>query len=340
MSTITEPLSTQSDVPPSLPFSMRMFAEETTSPLTASAFRKIAGRLEQGDSWQQAVESAGHRLPRFLRGVFEIAQRTGSVEQVIGDYLAGSRRSRRVHRRVIGVLLYPGFLMLAACLMMIGILHFVVPPFQVIFEDFGVSLPAPTMALIAMSDFVARSSTFLLLALGLVVLLMAVVLVTARLPFSAPFVRLLQAIPLLGTASRLAGASEFCILLAMLVRSRIPLPGALRLTAAGLRDANLRAGCQRLARQVELGESPAYAASVLPHFGPRLAPLLRHSDHERTFAEILKAHGDLFAIQAEAQATIAIVWLQPFLLLLIGLFGGLVVIAMFLPLLRLLNELA
>jgi type IV pilus assembly protein PilC len=325
---------------PSLPFTIRMFAEETSSPWTASGFRSIATHLERGDSWQKSVDSAGRRLPRFLRGVFTIAQRSGSIEQVIGDYLAGSRRTRRANRRVIGALLYPGLLLLAAAIMAIGIFTFVIPPFKAMFIDFGMELPAPTKVLVEVSDFVVATWMFILTGMVVVALLLAVMFLTTRLPFSAPFVRLLQSIPILGTASQLAAASEFCILLGMLVRARIPLPEAFRLTAAGLRDANLRVGCQRLARKVEAGESPAYAASILPHFGPRLAQLLRHADHEKTLAEILKAHGELFAIQAEAQAGIAVVWMQPVLLLFVALLGGFVVIALFLPLIRLLNALA
>jgi len=166
------------------------------------------------------------------------------------------------------------------------------------------------------------------------------IFVSTSLPFTAPIVRTMQSIPIVGTASLLAAASEFCILLGMLVRARIPLPEALRLTAKGLRDPNLRAGCLRLARQVEAGDSPAYAASILPHFGPRLVQLLRHTDHEKSFGEILRAHGELFAIQAEAQAGIAVVWMQPFLLVIVGLLGGLIVISLFMPLIKLLNELS
>jgi type II secretory pathway component PulF len=130
------------------------------------------------------------------------------------------------------------------------------------------------------------------------------------------------------------------MLLGILVKARIPLPDALRLTASGLRDANLRAGCLKLAKQVEGGESPAYAASILPHFRPRLVQLLRHTDHEESFAQILKAHGDLFAIQAETQAGIAVVWMQPFLLVFVGLLGAFIVIGLFFPLIHTLNELS
>jgi type IV pilus assembly protein PilC len=325
---------------PSLPFSMRMFAEEASSPWTKEAFRGIARQLEQGSSWQQAIKGAGLFLPRFLKGVFAIAERSGSIEQVIVEYLAGARRTRRARRRVLGAFFYPGFLMIAAASLAVFIFLYVIPPFRTIFNDFGVELPRLTKSVIAISDIVVVSWQWWVGGLVFATLLLLGMLLSTRLPITAPAVRLLQAIPIVGTASLLAGASEFCILLGMLVRARIPLPEALRLTAKGIRDANLRAGCLRLAKQVEAGDSPAYAASVLPHFSPRLAHLLRHTDHERSFGDILRAHGALFAIQAEAQAGIAVVWMQPFLLVLVGMLGGLIVVSLFMPLIKLLNELS
>ncbi|QDT56259.1 Type II secretion system protein F [Caulifigura coniformis] len=325
---------------PALPFSMQMFAEEASSPWTASAFRTIATRLDQGASWTEAVQSAGRQLPQFLRGVFAVAERSGSIEQVIGEYFAGTRRTRRAKRQVLVALLYPAFLLLACLVLLTGVFLFVVPPFREMFNDFGVELPWMTKLMISMSMIVTKGWPWLVVGLVFMFATLVAMLLFTKLPLAAPLVRVMQAIPIVGTASQLAGASEFCTLLGMLVKARIPLPDALRLTAGGLQDANLRQGCHRLADHVERGESPAYAASILPHFRPRLVQLLRHTEHERSFGEILRSHGELFGIQAEAQSGIAIVWMQPFLLVFVGILGGFVVICLFMPLIKLLNELS
>jgi type II secretory pathway component PulF len=319
---------------------MRMFGEESLSPGTKSAFRGIARVLEQGGTLDDAIRGPGRRLPRFLRGVFIAAGRSGSIERVIGDYLGGSRRTRRARRSVIAAILYPAFLATMICLLSIAMFGVILPPFKFMFQDFGLELPWPTKALMLTSDLVVASWMWLLAGLGLVITVLCVTIFSMRLPIAATTLRLLQSVPIIGTASALAGASEFCLLLAMLVRARIPFPETLRLTAAGLRDANLRQGTLRLARDVERGETPAYAASILPHFGPRLVPLFRHTTNEETFAEILKSHGELFALQAEAHAGIAVMWMQPLLLLLVGVMGAFVVVGLFLPLMHLLNALA
>jgi type II secretory pathway component PulF len=324
---------------PSLSFSMRMFAEEASRPSMATALRRIADAVDRGDSWVDAVRSAGPRLPKFLRGVFIAAERTGFIEQVIGDYLSGSRRARRARRRVLWALVYPAVLLFLIANMTLGIFTLVVPSFTTLFEDFGIELPVATRLLLTISDVALASWPWLggLQLVGIVLLIAA--LMSMRIPFLAPAVRTAQAIPIIGTASQLAAASEFCLLLAMLVRARVPLPEALRLTSGGLRDANLHAGAAWLARDVERGDNAAYAASVLPNFSPRLVQVLRHTSSERSFAQVLKSHGELFALQAEAHAGIAVMWAQPLLLVFVGLVGGFVVIGLFMPIIQLLNSL-
>ncbi len=329
-----------SSPPPSLAFSMRMFAEESNVPATAAGFRAIASVLENGGSWADAVAAAGRRLPTLLRGVFVIAERSGSVEQAVGDYLAGSRRARRTQRVVFGALLYPALLLIVTGLILLGIFTLIVPPFQPIFEDFGITMPLTTLVLIRTSQVVAVAWPWILGVLLIGGLLLLVAFYTLRLPMSASAVRMLQAIPVLGTASQLAGASDFCLLLSLLVRAQIPLPEALRLVAGGLRDANLRQGSLRLATEIERGESAAYAASVLPNFPPRLVSLMRHAHHERLFSEILRSHGELFALQAESHAGISVMWMQPFMLLAVAIVSATVVFSMFLPLINMMNALS
>ncbi len=324
----------------SLPFSMRMFAEEASSPGAASAFRRIARALDQGSSWEEAVAQGGRRLPRFLRGTFAVAQATGELDRVVVEYLGTARRLKRARRRVLWAMLYPVILMLGVAILSLAVFTLIVPSFAEIFEDFGVELPAPTMALVAISRVAVMTWPVLLVGLVGGAGLLVAFLTTLRLPFSAPALRAWQRVPVIGSASALAGAAEFSLLLAILVRARVPMPEALRLTAGALRDANLRQGALRLAREVERGEGIGYAASILPNFGPRLSQLLRHQGTPDGLAEILKSHGELFALQAETQSEIAVIWMQPFLLVVVGLMGGFVVVSLFLPLVKLLNELS
>lgn len=323
-----------------LPFVLRMFSEEMAPSRTSRALAAMSEQLENGVAWHDALESQKRRLPKYLLGGFAVAQESGRFSKLVAEYLDITRRGRRVRRRVIGTLIYPTAVLAFAGVIFTAYLVFLVPQFKQIFNDFGVQLPGITIWMLNISDVVVGYGKWIMLAVAIGLSLDAAWLFIPRLPLGAHSNRMLQRAPVIGTASWLTAASEFCSLLAILIDAGAPLPQALRLTATALRDSNLRQGSRRLADLIERGYSPADAANGLPNFRPQLVQVLRHSERQSVLAQVLRSHGELFSLQAEAYSRLAVVWLEPVLLIVMGVGIGLGILAVFMPLIKLLNELA
>jgi type IV pilus assembly protein PilC len=320
----------------SLSVTLRMFAEESRSPFFAAALSRLSDDLNQGVSWSDALARHGWRLPRFLRGVFSLAERSGDLTQTLSRYLRVVQQNRRARWHVLSALLYPLVVGLICSTLVGGVLVLIVPGFWSIYDDFGVDLPDLTVAIGTLSRIVIHGWPWILLAIA-TLLAAAIVL---RILSPPVLVRAFQWIPVVGTASWMAGASEFCSLLSIAIQSHMTLPESLKLTADALRDSNLRAGAKKLASSIERGEILPAALESRPEFRPALAQVFRHAGREHQFAEILRAHGELFAVQAEGHSRIAVVWIEPFLMIGIGFGVGLVALGLFLPLVKLLNELS
>jgi type IV pilus assembly protein PilC len=84
----------------------------------------------------------------------------GGVLDVILQRLADfMEKGQRLRRRIKGALIYPIVVVMIATLIVTGIMYFVIPKFQEIFNDFGVALPKLTIFLISASKWVAGNST-------------------------------------------------------------------------------------------------------------------------------------------------------------------------------------
>jgi type II secretory pathway component PulF len=237
-------------------------------------------------------------------------------------------------------LVYPLLLLAAGLAIGLFILMWPIPAFREIFNDFGVNLPGITIMAIRVSDFVVAASAYWPLILTVILLLAAAIYSIRYLPGRAERVRLFQYLPLIGSASRYAALSEFCSLLAILVQSRVPLPAALQMTAEAVRDPNLAAGSRELAEQVAHGLPAESAARALSHFPGSVATLFRWQGQPHALARALRSSGELFATQARLQSGVVGLLLQPVLLFFIVAFVGTIVIALFMPLIKLLNELS
>ena len=86
--------------------------------------------------------------------------------------------------------------------------------------------------------------------------------------------RVFYAVPLVGPVWRWAGLFNFSRLMALLLGQQVPLPSALRLTAAGLRESDLAAACREAAEEVEAGRSLSECLAEFWQFPPSLRPLV------------------------------------------------------------------
>ncbi len=319
---------------------LRAFSEEAPSWRLRRTLRRMSSELEQGRPPEQVLSESGRGVPGYLRGLVRAGIQCGQLGGVLEEFLRTVRRRRELRTQYWLAFAYPLLLMPVIGLGGVFLMYWIVPKFKDIFNDFGVQLPSLTLAVISIADTVVWLVHHWFWVLVIVAVLASVVCALRFLPGRASRVRWWQHIPLVGTPSRMRGLSEFCSLLGLLVGGRIPLPEALRLTAGAMDDPNLRQGAERLAVRVESGETVEDAVRILPHFTPTLANLFRWANREGTFAEALRTAGDLYAARAQVQSGMAALFFQPWLMLIGGGFLGLLVISLFLPLIKLLNELS
>jgi type II secretory pathway component PulF len=169
------------------------------------------------------------------------------------------------------------------------------------------------------------------------VLLLVVLVLAVTLPDAPGICWLLHWIPVIGPLWRWGRLAYFSRLMGLLLDQRVPLPEALRLTAAGLPNTALAAACHRAAAAVEAGRPLAASLAAQRPFPPTLIPLVEWGQQTPALAEAFRAAAEMFEGRVQYQQAFLGVILAPALLLLIALFIGTVVLALMLPLLHLIQ---
>lgn len=318
---------------------LRALSEEVPSRRLRLALRRMSDELANGRSPEEVLSQSRRGLPHYLGGLVRAGVQSGQLGVFLEQFLLGVRRRRAASRGFWRMMAYPLLLIPLVLLLGTGVMAFIVPQFKDIFDDFGVELPAMTSLLMSFSSlpFVVGIVVGVMLFVTLAVL---IVLLGPYVPGHATRLRWFQFIPLIGTPSRMRGLSEFCSLFGLLVRGGIPVGDALTMTSSALQDANLRQGSRRLAALVEQGESLAVAATVLPHFSAELKSLFRWEPRGDAFGDILQRGGEVYSARSQVQVTQCLLFLQPLIFLGVAAFVGFTVLALFLPLVKLLNALS
>ena len=124
------------------------------NPSLKKMLKEIKDAVEGGTTLADSLK----RFPKHFDNLFVnmiAAGEAGGILDVILKRLAGyMEKAARLKRKVKGAMVYPGITITVAVAVVAIILIFVIPVFQSMFADFGSTLPAPTLIVIAISEFV------------------------------------------------------------------------------------------------------------------------------------------------------------------------------------------
>ncbi len=326
---------------------LRAMTGELSGRRLRHVLRTLADRLDAGMDLAEAVgpekgtgtfcrngpEGASHKrclspfpgLPPHIRGLMLAGLRSGQLAEVLEEYVDLQQSQADLRRRVAMRLAYPVLLLTMLTLLMIFMNTWIIGMFVKMFDGFGTTLPNITLFFIH-----SRWPT----TWGLIFLLAAVVLVPVLLAV-APKARwlwpVLHGVPLIGPLLRWSHLAQFSRLMSLLLEQQVPLPDALRLTADGLRDSDLAYGCRGVADDVDRGEVLYESMAGRPQFPPSLIPIIEWGQRAPALADSFRAATEMFEGRLQSQGSVLEAILLPIMLMFILCFVGAFVLAMFLP---------
>jgi len=311
---------------------LRAAAQETDSWRLARALRSIATHLDRGRSLEDCLTSSP-RLPPHLAGLIRAARRTSDFSPMLAQWIENRRAARQHWRGVVAALAYPLFAVALACLVFLLFALLVVPPFRSMFEDFGLRLPSNTVAVLWICDAGSR----LLISFALVA---GIALVALRLiGGSAGWSTLMTSLPLIGPPWHWTGVAEMLRCLSLLVEQHVPLPEALRLTADGITDGYVGSQCRRLALLVEKGTSLTMSLIELRTLPVSIAPLIHWGEQHGLLADGLRSAAEMIEGRLNLRSDMLVQVVPPVTLILVGWMAISMMLALFLPLISLIQGL-
>lgn len=321
-----------------LALNLQALAEEWPQRRGRAALMSLVQRLERGEVPDATWCTTRPGLPAEMARLITLGLQTGTLETLMFDYLEQLRRSNDMRRLLLLSLCYPlGLLAIIGVVLWLVLVH-LAPMFQSTFDEFQLELPWLTELILRMSAEVNRwGTTFAgVLLVGLVGCWWVVRGVGGRRAVQ----RIWRSIPFLGQGQRWVSLAHFCQLLATLVEWELPLPQALREAAGVTDDLGLAQAADSLAAAIEQGVSPAEAARGVREGLEELAVAFQGAGRRDDLVETLRASGEVFLARGRLQAHVVSWLLQPVLLFGLAVLVGALVVALFLPLLKLLNALS
>jgi type II secretory pathway component PulF len=317
-----------------LPTGLRAAAGEADSWRLARALNNVAAELDRGRSLDDLLAASQHRLPPHLAGLMRVAQQSGDFGPMLAAWLENRRAAREHWRTVIAALSYPALAVVFAVTVFLFFSVFIVGTFRHMYDEFGLKLPMMTTHFLWLCD-VGMYVIPLCAAIGLGTAV-CVRLFGGRAGWSL----LMTNLPLVGPNWHWTGVAEMLRCLSLLVERRMALPEALRLTADGIADAYVGSQCRRLADRTEGGTSLTMSLVHLRTLPLSIVPLVRWGEERGLLPECLRSAAEMLEGRLSLRTDALVQILPPIIFMLVGVLVGSGVLAIFLPLISLIQGLS
>ena len=316
---------------------LRTVARQSERERVRAVLLNIRAAILDGRSLAGALGDHPSAFPEYYRASVAAGEQSGQLGSVLLS-LADFVEARQANRQKVQLaLLYPALLALVSLAIITLLLVYVVPDIVRVFVNRGTELPFLTRALIALSEGISTFGIFV-----------AVAAVAAALFWSrwikAPenrlrWHRLLATGRLTGGFSRQVNAAQFAGTLATLVEAGVPLTDALATASAVTPNLHIRKSIEAAATQVREGTSLSVAAERADVFPPMLVAMIGSGEASGNLGPSLAraAADQQRELAAKVAAIVALV--EPGVLLLMGGFVLLMVLAILLPIIGL-NDMA
>ncbi len=287
-------------------------------------------RIEKGESLSAALAARKDVLEDYYITMIRAGEESGNLGKVLLNVIAGYQRSLAVERTLRTSCRYPVVILCLFVVIFSLILINVIPQLEDVYTYMGAELPYATSFLFDLSHLLRFHYLKLLAVVVGVVIIIYLLARTkpGRTFLDALFLRL----PFIGSIVYFDLISTFARNLANLLTSNVPLDTALRLTRGTLRNSVGRMMVARIEEYVTKGKTIASALEENRYCPPATVWMIKTAEERGNLEDVLYDVAQYYDERYYELREEAFHYIEPFLIVLLGLVIGFMVISLYLPL--------
>jgi len=313
---------------------LELIARGETNFIMTELINTIKIAVEKGCTVAEALAKCPLYFNDLYQNLIAAGEQSGTLDVMFERVANYKEKTEKLINKVKKALFYPLAVLLIALIVAILLLVFVVPQFEMLFANFGASLPVPTKMVIKMGDILQHYGW---LALIIVILLtqLFVKFQKKSKKFTAALDKFLLKIPAIGLIVKNATLARFARTLATLFSAGLPLTEALQATAAATGNQVYLVATLQVREEVMSGNKIHLAlqqTNLFPNVMIQMIAIGEESGTlEKMLLKIAETHENLVDAAVDNLSSL----LEPFVMVILGLFIGGMVIALYLPIFKL-----
>ncbi|HEX5222357.1 MAG TPA: type II secretion system F family protein [Verrucomicrobiae bacterium] len=339
ITTFTRQLATLVDAGLPLLRGMRVLEKQERNPTLKSIIGDLSLAVEGGSTFSEALAQHPKVFNRLYVNMVKAGELGGVLEVVLNRLAEFQEKAQKIKGKVIAAMFYPVAVLVVAVAIMGVLIVVVIPKFKEVFAGLGEGRPLPafTQLVLNISDTVRGNIIGTAITVASVVI--AFLLFTKTKFGRRVWDKFKLKMPVLGPVVSKVAISRFTRTLGTLVSSGVPILQALtivRETSGNVVIANAVTAVHESVKEGETITAPLEASGVFP---PMVVSMVDVGEQTGALPEMMMKIADNYDDEVDNAVAAMTSLLEPIMIIFLAVIVGSIVIAMFLPLIDLMNGL-
>lgn len=315
---------------------LRVLEGQTPAGPFREVVESVADDVEGGAALSESLSKHPDVFDRLYVNMIRAGEASGLLGTILERLAEFNRKAQNIRAQVRGAMTYPVMVMGFALLVVTAVMVFVVPNFEGIYTELGATMPPMTSVLLA----VARSlGTYWYLYLAAPVLLFLLYRLLSRQEAIAYRIDQLKLyIPIFGRLQRKSVVARFTRTMGTLLESGVPILDALAIVRSAIPNRVLSEAVEDVHDSIREGETIAQPLGESGVFDDIVVNMIDVGEETGQLDTMLLRIAENYDDEVDLEVKTVIKAIEPLLLIVVALLVGAIVVALFLPLVGIMQE--
>jgi type IV pilus assembly protein PilC len=315
-----------------------ILASNNENPAFQKTLTGVRVGIEGGATLARAMKAYPKVFDELTVNMVDAGETGGVLDTILQRLAVYIEKIVKMRAAIKSALIYPVAVIVMAMLIVGALLKWVVPVFVKMFDGMGVELPLMTKVVIGLSDFVG---TFWWFGIGAsIALFVGIKYFKKSAAGRLLWDRMLLSLPVFGMLLRKIAVARFTRTLGTLITSGVPILEGLAITARTSGNSVIEQALMKVRKSIEEGRTivdPLKECGIFPNM---VTQMIGVGEATGAMDTMLQKIADFYEDEVDAATKDLLTLLEPMIIGILGVSVGGIVIALYMPLFKMIGKLA
>jgi type IV pilus assembly protein PilC len=308
---------------------LEILASQQDNPEFQRVIYDVKSSVEGGATFADSLKKHPKVFDALFVNLIAAGEVGGILDTILNRLANFMEKAQKLKGKIKSALTYPIAVIVIATLVVTGLLVWVVPVFEDMFEGFGQALPAPTQLVVGMSNFI---QDYWYVLIGIIVGIFIAIRQVRRTEGGRMFTdAVLLRLPVFGDLLRKTAVARFTRTLGTMISSGVPILEALDIVAKTAGNVVVEDAVMKARKSLSEGKTLAEPLAETRVFPPMVTQMIMVGESTGAMDTMLSKIADFYEDEVDVAVEALTSLIEPLLMAFLGVAVGGLVIALYLP---------